>query len=790
MKSNKVEFFNKLSFVLLLATICGSIFFFVPFAPVSLEASKGFLISVGITLSVFFWLIARLGEGKFSVPKDKVLLFGAMIPVSFLIASFFSSSLYISLFGSGFEVGTFGTMLILFILFFLSSLYFQTEKRITYFLNILFISAGVLMVFELVNMFIGFGKFSKLFIGISSGNLLGSWSDFAIFFGLITLLSLFAVEFRKTALWKRVALYILLALGVFFLIVINIPLVWLLVGLFSVLIFVYSISITHSTSGTLKEAHAKNSFPFASLIVILVSLVFLVGSNSIGNFVSRYISVVNPDVRPSLVATSKVAYKALAHNPLFGTGPNTFIIDWALWQPKEIAQSLYWNIDFPSGVGLLPTFVVTTGVVGLAMWVLFIFYFVKRTTKNLGLAFQSMEMNYMLMSTFLVSVYSWLITILYSPTIVMLMLAFASSGVMIALLISKKKVSVVSISFLSDPRHSFFSILGIMVLMVTSVSLTYVYIEKFTSVIYFSRGIDSGSTIETLSKSETMLSNALLLDKNDAYYRTLSQVYIREIGVLINDKTVSADALKTNVQKLVNLAQVNAQSAVAQNPKQYQNYVNLGNVYASLVPLSVANSYEGAVAAYDQAMKLAPQNPSIILARAQLEFAHKNNDDAKKFIAQALALKPNYTDAIFFLVQIQASEGNLADAIAQAQHAGDMSPNDPTIFFRLGLLRYNNNDYTGAVSAFENAVLLDNTYINAHYFLGLAYQKAGRSTDAIAQFQALQKVLPDNADIKDALNSAMGVSAPAQPTTTTAAPTKTPAKAPVKKAKTPLPEKL
>ena len=92
MESKKVEFFNKLSFTILLSTIFLSLFFFIPFVPVSLDASKGFLLSIGVTLALFFWLIARLGEGKFVVPKDRLILFAGAIPLVFFASSLFSSS--------------------------------------------------------------------------------------------------------------------------------------------------------------------------------------------------------------------------------------------------------------------------------------------------------------------------------------------------------------------------------------------------------------------------------------------------------------------------------------------------------------------------------------------------------------------------------------------------------------------------------------------------------------------------------------------------------------------------
>jgi len=753
MESKKVEFFNKLSFSTLLFTLFACLFFFIPYTSVTLEASKGFLLSVGATLSLFFWLIGRLGDGRFVIPKDKLILFAMAIPLVFLISSFFSSSLYVSLFGSGFEIGTFGSMLVLFIVFFLSSIYFQSEKRLWYFIGALFIGGLILVVFELLSVFIGFDRILPGFLqGISSGNLVGSWNNFALLLGIIVLLSVFTIELLRTKIIFRILQYLLLSLGILFLIIINVPLVWLLVGLFSIIIFVYSISLQNSEVKVIQGEENKKRFPFTSLIILFISLLSLIGSNLIGGFVANYVSLNNSDVRPSIVTTTQIAWKSIKHNPLFGTGPNTFVTDWSLWQPKEIAQTVFWNVDFTNGYSLLTTFTVTTGLFGLIAFLLFIIIYITRSIQSIRIALQNTLSNYFIMTTLMISIYSWITIILYNPNIIMLMLAFSSSGMLIGILVYKQAIPVKDFSFLSDPRNSFFSILGLVVLMVSAASLTYVYVEKFTSIIYFSKGLNIGSTMESLSKSEGMLLRAISLDKNDVYYRSLSQVYLNQIGVLINDKTISPDILKSNLQQLVNSAQKQADLAVSQNPKQYLNYVNLGNIYSALVPLSVSNSYESAMVAYNKAFLLAPNNPSIPFAKASLEFVNKNNNESRKFIKQALDIKTNYVDAIFLLVQIETDEGNISEAIKQAEYGGSMAPNDATVFFRLGLLRYNNSDYTGAISAFEKAVILDNSYLNARYFLGQSYKNVGRVSDALVQFNILSQVLPDNQDIKNAIS--------------------------------------
>ncbi len=762
MESKKVEFFNKLSFIILIATIFGGLFFFIPYSPVSLDASKGFLLSIGATISLFFWLISRLGDGKFVIPKDKLIMFAGTIPLVFLISSFFSHSFYISLFGSGFEIGTFGSMLILFIIFFLSAIHFQTEKRVWYFLGSIFIAGIILVVFQLINTLIGFNRILPgLLQGVSSSNLVGSWNDFAFVIGLVTLLSLLTLELTKTKLWVRITQYILLVIGLFFLIIINLGIVWLMLGILSLVIFVYSISIQHANARATQTEGLKK-FPFASLIILFVSLALLVGSNLLTTFVSNYVSLNNNTIRPSVVTTSQIAWKAFLHNPVLGTGPNTFSIDWSLWQPKDIAQTVFWSVDFTSGYSLFTTFASTSGLLGFASIILFLIIFFTRSIQSIKMALSGSSLNYFMMSILMTSIYSWIIFIFHNSNIVMLSLAFVSSGILIGMLVSKQAIPVKKISFLDDPRSSFFSILGLVVLMVISASLAYIYIEKFTSIMYFSRGVNPQNTMESLSKSERTFIKAISLDKNDYYYRSLSQIYISQINLLVNDKSLSEDILKSSLQQLVNNAQQSASLAVNQNPKQYQNYMNLGNVYASLVPFSVSNSYESSMAAYEKAITLAPNNPSVDLAKASLEYLNKNNSEARKYIKQALELKPNYIDAIFLLVQIETNEGNLSEAIKKAEYAGELAPNDSTVFFRLGLLRYNNSDYKGAISSFERAVLLDNSYLNARYFLGQAYKKVGRKTDALTQFNLLASVLPEDQNVKDAISSVSSGSSTAE----------------------------
>ncbi len=271
MGSNKLRLFNKISFLTLLGTFFLSIFFFIPYASVTLEASKGFLLFVGVTISIFFWLIARMIDGKFTIPHDRIIFFALLLPVVALLASFTSVSPYLSLFGRGFETGTFGSMLIFFLTLFLSAVYFQTEKRLKYFYRLLFLGAGILAILEVFFIFCtANGLLPGFFSSITNGNLFGSWNDFGFFFGGVLVLALVTLELKPLKDKPRMWLTILAGLSIFALVLVNNLFLWILTGIFALVIFVYSISFHRAQiEHTIEGSHLDKVFPVVSFFVVL-----------------------------------------------------------------------------------------------------------------------------------------------------------------------------------------------------------------------------------------------------------------------------------------------------------------------------------------------------------------------------------------------------------------------------------------------------------------------------------------------------------------------------------------
>ena len=759
-KLDKSVFFIILSLAFLIPM------FFIPQA--MLEVSKSVLISTLVAVAFFLWLIARMKDGKFVFPKSLLLLSGLLLPIAFFASGIFSEVSRVSLLGLGYEAGTGSTILILFLLMFLASVFFQQQARIFYLYSALLISFIIVFLFQAgVITLASFSLLPAKFLAAIPANLIGKWTDLAAFFGLILILSLIAIELIALRRALKIFLSIVIALSLVTLFLINFSLLWIIIGLLSLVISVYALSFSPENTKEGKVQFTRK-FPMTSFGVLLLSLLLVLGSGAVNDLRSRFIPINIPTetIRPSWQGTFEVGKNVLRKDPIFGIGPNRFSNAWLSYKPDGVNQSTLWNIDFDAGVGLIPTFAVTTGAVGMIAWLLFLGLLLYRGfTAVLSLAVGRIS-HYLLFSSFLGAVYLWIVSIFYVPNITIFSLAFLMTGVFIAALALTGIGKNYDFSFLNDPRTGFISVLALVLFILGTVAGGYTLFQKFLSVVFFQNGL-SASQQGNIDNTLSSISRAASFSEYDVYYRNLSAVNIARLNSILSQKGVSQDTIKAQFQSESRFAITNALRARDLDPTNYQNWVALGNAYETLAPFGVQDAHEEAKKALDAAISLNPKSPSLLLARARIDL-EKDKESAKTYIAKALALKSDYTDAIFTLSQIQADEGNLGSAIASVEVASVISPNDVGVFFQLGFLRYKNRDWQGAISAFERAIELSPSYSNARYFLGLAYDKAGRTRDAIDQFQTIQTLNPDNSEVRGILSNLragrdpLGAVAPAQ----------------------------
>jgi len=644
----KTNILDRISFIIFSSVIFLLPFFFIPATTLSLPVGKGLLFSIGIIFSFVFWLIAKLVDGRIIFPKSRVLFLGLVITLVFLLSALFSPSIRSSFLASGFEIGTAGSALLLFISMFLSSVFFSDKKKTLQLYKWLGFSFAIVALVAIVDIIAGPSSSLVKFLPV---NLIGGWNDLAIFSGLIFSLSLLSIELSSDKMTKIFSL-ILGGAALFFLAATNFSSVWIIVGLISFFIFIYSFVLNRSK---IENDGAKVRFPSFSFAAVLICLVFVIAGNLFGNFLPNRLHIDNTEIRPSLSATYDVGKQALARNPILGVGPNRFVNSWLEFKPDAVNQSLFWNSDFNFGFGLVPTFAVTTGLLGALTWIVFfalflISGFVKSAAKN-----QLIKTE--ILTPFLSALFLWIFAVIYTPSLVNFALAFIMTGVFLGSLVAEKRNQNFDFYFLKDPRLSFFSILLLVSLTGGSLASGFVFAKKFAGVVYFQKSVFAPNTKEGIGEAEKYLSKALLLDESDLYYRALSQVFLIKLGSLLRDQNNLDEAGKAEIQLALNQAEATAKASIAKDSSNYQNWLSLASVYEGILPFGVQGAYENAKDAVGKAIVLNPKNPGLYLRLALVEIAGKNIDQAERDLNMALELRPNDKNLINYLEQIKALKG-------------------------------------------------------------------------------------------------------------------------------------
>lgn len=677
--------------------------FFIPYSQFPIETSKGLLLVIGLVISIIFWIAARLSEGKISLPKSWFLFSSLGLLLAFFLSALFSSSQGVSFFGIMMDIGTFYFMLSAVLLMFASSVILKNIKNASIVFWGLIISSAVLFIFQGAHIFWP----DLLSLGVLGGktdNVFGTWNALGLFAGFSVMMSLFVVEFFQISKTLKWFLGILIVLSLLLSATVNFSLIWILLGIFSLIIFVYKISLSFSARSLPAEGEVeetkKRHFPILSFAVVLISLLFFMSSQFIGGFLPDRLGLINLEVKPSFSATMSVTGQALWQNPVFGAGPNKFAEVWAIYKPQVINATQFWNTSFSFGSGLLPTFASTTGFVGILAWLVFLVLFIFAGIRSI---FSSIKrnMNWEVVMFFVASFYLFVASFFYSAGLSIFLLAFAFAGIFIGLSFSVRSSGEMTISFLEDPRKSFFSILLLVVLMILLAAAGFKYVEKFASVSYFGKTFSSTSMVE----AENSIARALVLNQNDLYLRAYTQVYLTKINSLVSKEASSlSEADKASLQTSLDQAINGAQLAINYNPNNYFNFTALGAVYNTAGLLGVKEAYDKAIEAYKSASNLNPLNPEIKLAIAQAFFSSQRIKEARDYTKEALSLKPNYLEALIVASQIEKNDGNIAMAVSYAEKALSLAPENKTLIQYVNSLKNGSSSVSPAANDTTNKI--------------------------------------------------------------------------------------
>jgi tetratricopeptide (TPR) repeat protein len=194
-----------------------------------------------------------------------------------------------------------------------------------------------------------------------------------------------------------------------------------------------------------------------------------------------------------------------------------------------------------------------------------------------------------------------------------------------------------------------------------------------------------------------------------------------------------------------------AQALLKRDPNDIQSRRLLGRIYLrSLGDFSVGNGQseivERAIEQYAEIYRLDPGDAESALWLARLYRLRNEHDKAESVLRGMLKEDPDNEPAIEQLTQLLLDEGKAPEAIALLEEVTSRSPS-PAMLDLLGDAYTQSHDLPKAEVAYRKATELDPSELSHQRGLGQTLMAEEKYSDALAVYQKLTDLMPDDADV-------------------------------------------
>lgn len=512
------------------------------------------------------------------------------------------------------------------------------------------------------------------------------------------------------------------------------------------------------------------ALPIAAVVIALFVLVFDV------NVPIKYPA----EVMPSMEASWDITVKTLREKPFFGSGPGTFIFDYAKHRSVDVNQTDFWNIRFDRGSIRLHTLLATTGLLGALSWLVLVLFVFFSSGRKLLRADENEW--HVLIGTFSAWLAIALSRFVYSSNITLEMAFWLAT----ALLVVSYRPETVNVKFDSSPRAamavSFLFVLGI----VFGLAGAFVEGNRYAGEVAYAKAIRADRAGDSADEVMGELKRAVSLNgNNDVYARNLALAALSKANRALSaevkldreegesdadyDKRLN-DAKSASAQEAFDLiaeAVKIAKASTVISEHNVSNWSVLGSVYSSL--LGVTAGADGwAIASYEKAIELEPANPVFrtelgkvylyqgdlagqVDAKASEEQKAAAEGKAKEIygkaveqLTKAVELKADYAPARYNLSLALDRQGKLKEAIGRMEEVVSLDPRDVGVGFQLSLMYYRDDRKDEARRLMASVVSLSPDFSNARWYLAAMLEEAGDLDGAIEQVKKVEELNPGN----------------------------------------------
>lgn len=474
------------------------------------------------------------------------------------------------------------------------------------------------------------------------------------------------------------------------------------------------------------------------------------------------------EVSPSAQASFEISKQALRDHAIFGTGPGTWIYDYAKYRVQLVNLSPFWNVRFDRGYSTFITLLATTGIVGVALWLILILsLLIKAVTQLVKEKDDDAWYAYLVTFTGFVAL---IFTSFFAHLNIAHAFAFWLLLSMLTALVAKntitwEKNSTVIFGLLS---------VKLIVLIVVAISATWLIGQRALAESRFTAAVKTFRANGNLEEVMAQLQSARALNPmSDVYVRNLAQANLVKAARLIQAKPSAEDAAKVNaaIKDAVDLGI----AATQVNSQNVDNWSNLGLMYQSVASF-VRGADEYAIKYYKEASDREPQNPvflseigKLYLLRADAYRSAATTDAAKKaeadkgiqenlalaedFLKKAITAKPDYLAARYQLGVVYERQNRVKDSISELEKVLTLNNKDVGVAFELSILYYRDGRKDQARDLLEKVVQFAPDNVNARWYLSALQEELGQYDKALETLKPVQAKYPDNDAVKQRMNA-------------------------------------
>ncbi|MCI0478975.1 tetratricopeptide repeat protein [Candidatus Uhrbacteria bacterium] len=743
--------------------------FFVPLLPDVLEIGKQTLLAVLMSVALVAWVGQALSERTFSLARSWLHLVVLVFVLGYLGTSLASSDRYLSFVGNFGQVQWAFATILSFAAFYLVASNVVKGTTKLYHLLLAFLAsssvAGILGFLALVG--VHPLAWAGPFAGETGFNTIGNINSFAVYMAvpLVVAASLMVLGCKDTACvlgekgTKSVAANILvwISVAVPFLvaIVVDFWVVWLAI-LFGTVLTVAIPAIRDR----------KFERPYQLIVpgvLVAVSVILLLFRSPINLNLPA-------EVSPSASASWSIATKTLQEAPLFGSGPGTWINDYAKHRSQAVNLSQFWDIRFERGLSTFLTLLATIGLVGMALWLMLLVSAVVKSATHLATerkddAWQAYLTVFVGWATVAFIAFFYNYNVAHHFTFWFLLALLASLVGRGALTWDMRK-SVVNSAVVS---------LLFIFMCVGSVTALWLAGQRMVAESRFVGAVLLYREGKPIGDAVAKLESAIRLNGYvDTYARNLSQAHLIAASQELQGQP--DDERTKRVNAAVAAAVESAQRATQISPANVNNWANLASVLQSIASFS-RGADEKAIETFQEALKREPNNPvypneigKLFLLRSDAYRTLLESEDeaarteaeqnvkaelaqAEEWLNASIAMKPDFAAAHYNLGIVYERQDRVQDAIAKLQQVLSVETKEVGIAFQLSLLYYRNGEKDKARDLLQQIVAFDPQYSNARWYLATLYEEEGKFDEAIEQVRAVQELNPDVQQVTDRITA-------------------------------------